>query len=818
MNDNHLGIAHNPLGNEQPYFQQTFERFPRYPLAGEPISFGAVTSPMDGAESVELLWRPLDSTAGFTSAAAVCIGTSDSVGNSGCDRYWLASIPPQTEGSRIEYWFRASTGETGAETRRFQFSVGSLCSYNRIVASGTEKETLYFELGSDDSDTPLLCAVTHRGQSVHTEFVLGRTIPASAEQAGFPSAEGCSIEIVSGKTKVILDSFAGYAYEVGKAPYREVSFSIKAESGEKFFGFGERYNRLDQRGEILQNRVFEQYCNQRLKSYMPVPFFQSSRGYGVSLETERNVHFDLCAGDGEKVAVRAETGSDAGLSGTWYFGTPKEVQSAFSGASLSSLRVPEWALGPWMSSNEWNSQQRVLSEVKKGDNLDIPVSVIVIEAWSDEATFYIWNDAEYLPKPADQPMRLDEFTFPEAGRWPDPKGMIDKLHAQGRKLVLWQIPVVKEFENNEDTPEQQRLDQVYAEEKGLCLREEDGSAYRVRPGWFSHSRVPDLASRAGREWWFSKRAYLMEEMGVDGFKTDGGEHLWGYTVRCSEAYEKEFRDSVSGDRLINRFPLSYISAYHEAMEKHLHDRQALTFSRAGYAGAGRYPCHWTGDQGSSWEACRRVLTAVINANISGIPIIGWDIGGFSGEIPTAELYLRSAAAALFSPVMQYHSENNDHKTPHVDRTPWNIAECRSAPEVIDLYRMFAKLRMAIIPYISAEIQEVRLSGLPLVRPLWIDAPEDRESWEIEDSYRFGRTLLVAPVLFEGARERNVYLPPGLWEDVWTGEKVKGGQTLVRETPLSQIPVFRDLDKPWPLSPTLFRDFYLELQTRCISIR
>lgn len=811
MNDNHLRIHHIPLGNEQPYFQQTFERFPRYPLAGEPISFGAVTSPMDDGESVELLWRCRETGSSFTSVSAVCIGTSDSVGNSGCERYWMAAIPPQTGECDLEYYFRASSGLSHAETERFAISIGRVFSYTRITALRTEGNSRLFEMASEETDAPLLCVLTEDGHTVRSEFLINESIPETVkklEELGRGEHE-CRIKLTCNETTVILDTFKLYSYQVGDSPFQEVSFSVEADSDEKFFGFGERYNRLNQRGEVLQNRVFEQYRNQRLKTYMPVPFYHSSRGYGMSLETERNVSFDICAGDSGKLTVKAETGSASGLVGSWYFGTPKEIQKAFNGKSLAALRIPEWALGPWMSSNEWNSQQRVLAEVQTGDELDIPVSVIVLEAWSDEATFYIWNDAEYVPKPADEPIKLDDFSFPEKGRWPDPKGMIDQLHADGRKLVLWQIPVVKEFGQYEQTPLQQRLDQEYADRAGICLREEDGSLYRVRPGWFSKSRVPDLASEKGRAWWFNKRAYLMEEMGVDGFKTDGGEHLWGYTIRSSQAFEEEQGEEALGDQLINRFPLSYIAAYHEAMRKHQKDGEALTFSRAGYTGAGAFPCHWTGDQGSTWEAYRRVFKAVINANVSGIPVIGWDIGGFSGEIPSAELYLRSAAAALFSPIMQYHSEYHGHKTPHVDRTPWNIAERCGEPEVIRIYRMFAKLRMALIPYIIDEIMQVSSSGEPLVRPLWMDNPDERQAWEVEDSYRFGRALLISPVLHEGAAGREVYLPAGSWEDVWTGEQLAGGQTFTREAPISLIPVYRDLDQPWPLSEKLFRDFIQE---------
>ncbi len=826
-----LHITHRPFGNEQPYFQQPFERFPRYPMAGQSVSVGAVINPMDEGEYVDLLWRIPSKGDMFTTIPAICIGTSDSVGNSGCERYWMATLPPQRGGDEIEYFLRVSSGLGKAETERFSYTVGTVTSFTKIDRFYKGSDSLSIKLYSILSEKSIFLELKYElGHIISNILVDGESPQGVKIPLGEIHQDGRSVSLPNSPYHVELlpwslklcnnssqidpviwfNGVTSYSYTVGESTFKEISFSIEAAPEEKFFGFGERYNKLDQRGEILQNRVFEQYKNQRLKTYMPIPFFQSNKGYGLSIETNRNAIFDICSKDERYVQIKAEIGNESSLSLHWYFGSPLDIQRSYAQKQLSHLEVPQWALGPWMSSNEWNSQQRVLSEVKTGDELDIPATVVVIEAWSDEATFYIWNDAEYTPKPSAEPMRLDDFTFPEDGLWPDPKGMIDQLHDEGKKLVLWQIPVVKEFENSEETPVQQVIDGEYVEAAGLCLREADESAYRVRPGWFSHSKVPDLAAKKGRDWWFNKRAYLMEECGVDGFKTDGGEHLWGYGVQASVAFEEEHKKNVQGDQMINTFPLSYISSYHEAMKAHIPDGDGITFSRSGYIGAGSYPCHWTGDQGSTWDAYRGVINAVLNSNISGIPIIGWDIGGFSGEIPTAELYLRSTAAAAFSPIMQYHSEYYDHVEPHVDRTPWNIAKRCDDPTVLDIYRMYAKLRMELIPYITGEIEHMKESGEPLMRPLWIDSSEDERSWNEEMTYRFGRSLLIAPVLGEGESTREIYLPPGEWEDVWTGETFTGPQVVVKEVPIDIIPVFRDLEKDWTLSTELFRESHKEL--------
>jgi alpha-glucosidase (family GH31 glycosyl hydrolase) len=408
----------------------------------------------------------------------------------------------------------------------------------------------------------------------------------------------------------------------------------------------------------------------------------------------------------------------------------------------------------------------------------------VIEAWSDEATFYIWNDAQYTPHPDGQPFHYSDFTFPAEGKWPDPKGMIESLHAQDIRLVLWQIPAFKQMEPHP----QHDLDTAYALSQGYCVRNPDGSAYRIRPFWFHDGYLWDPTHLAGRDWWLEQRAYLLDELGVDGFKTDGGEHLW--------SGDAVFANGLRADEGINLYPNLYVGAYHQFASRK-RSGQAITFSRAGFGGAQAFPCHWAGDQSSSWGECQAQLRAGLNAGLSGMPFWGFDIGGFAEEIPSAELYLRSAAMAAFSPIMQYHSDYFQHSTPSHDRSPWNMAERTGHPEVIDIYRKLARLRLRLRPYIEAEAAHAAASGEPLMRPLLLDWPEDPLAWQIEDQYCFGRALLVAPVLKEGVSQRRVYLPAGEWLDVWSGARRSGPAWVECPAPWEAIPVFQRLDRAGP---------------------
>jgi alpha-glucosidase (family GH31 glycosyl hydrolase) len=273
--------------------------------------------------------------------------------------------------------------------------------------------------------------------------------------------------------------------------------------------------------------------------------------------------------------------------------------------------------------------------------------------------------------------------------------------------------------------------------------------------------------------------YLVEEVGVDGFKTDGGEHGWGTDL--------VYADGTHGGETNNRFPVLYTGAYHELMRSA--GRDPVTFSRAGFTGSQAFPCHWAGDEDSTWEAFRASISAGLSAGVSGVSYWAWDLAGFSGEVPDPELYLRSAAMAALSPIMQYHSEYNHHRTPSRDRTPWNVAERTGDARVVPLFRRFVELRERLVPYLSAEGRRSVEQGLPLMRALFLAWPDDARVWEFPEQYLLGDALLVAPVTAPGVTRQRAYLPAGAWVDPWSGERLAGAQVVEREAPLDRIPVF-----------------------------
>lgn len=575
---------------------------------------------------------------------------------------------------------------------------------------------------------------------------------------------------------------------VGNGRTFRCRFALTLAAGERVVGFGERFDALDQRGRLVDGKVFDQYKGQGARTYLPMPFaIVVGGGFGFHLDTGRRVRFDVGRTDPDRILVEVdfEPGEiDPELELRLFFGTPAEVLDAFLTATGRAEPPPAWIYRLWMSGNEWNSQARVVAEVEQSMREDIPVGVIVIEAWSDEETFVAFNGAVYEPHPDGAPHRLADFHFPPDGPWPDPKGMVDDLHADGVKVLLWQIPLV------EANRGQARFDRETMIRNRYCVQRADGKPYRNRGWWFPGALLPDFTNPETRRWWTEKRRYLIEEIGIDGFKTDGGEHAWGTDLR--------YADGTHGGEMNNRYPVQYAAAYHELLRSV--GRDPVTFSRAGFTGSAAVPCHWAGDEDSTWEAFRASLTAGLTAGASGIFFWGWDLAGFSGEVPGAELYLRSTAAACFAPIMQYHSEFNHHRLPSRDRTPWNVAARTGDERILPIFRRFAHLRERLVPYLADQAERSLEKGKPLMRALCFEVADDERIWEFPNQWLLGDDLVVAPVTSEGATSWRLYLPDGEWVDAWTGETLRGRAVVERDAPLEEIPLVVAADRAETLLP------------------
>ncbi len=734
-------IRHRPHGTGHPYQPSPDQRLPVQPEAGQPVTLGVTTSP--DVTEVTCHWQTnragqpsIDSTITMRQGTPGAANDTPGSGHLAAAQAgphtqritWTASTPPLDADTAYRYWFTGTT-DNGASHRTATFDL--------TAATWTDKPA---------------------GATLRIDT--DRLIPGSVHWR---------------QTSSGLD---------------RLSFALRLNPDEHVVGFGERFDRLDQRGHRLDATVFEQYKDQAAhgRTYLPMPFahvVSASGSWGFHIRTANRTHYDVAATHPDELRIQVDLDGrptqdiDVGI----YHGTPTDVLDQFLAEVGRPEELPDWIFRLWASGNEWNTQRLVLDRMNTHRDLDIPVGVVVIEAWSDESTFTAFRDAHYHVTPDGAPHDGDDFTYPPGGAWPDPKGLVDELHRRGIKVVLWQIPLLK----MRPPPQgQARADADALLAGGHAVQHADGRPYRNHGWWFPGALMPDLSTQCTRQWWTDKRRYLVRHLGVDGFKTDGGEHAWGDDLT--------YRDGTLGVAGNNRFPVHYARAYGDLLRSEA--KAPVTFSRAGFTGSQAHGIYWAGDENSTWEAFRASITAGLTAAACGILYWGWDIAGFSGPIPDAELYLRATAAATFMPIMQYHSEYHHHRKPLRDRTPWNIQQQTGNENVVSTFRRFTQIREALIPYLAQQTKASTATGKPLMRPLYFDHSDDPTVWNHPLQYKLGDHLLINPVTEPGATKWTTYLPAGDWIDTTTGEHLPGARAHTRPAPLNQIPTYASTTA-WP---------------------
>lgn len=693
---------------------------------------------------------------------------------------YIGTLPCTASGDQVQYMICA--GEDGVALKSlgpFSFSTSSWEIFTPTGVRSSETELLICGTAGEKS----ACLAVQSNAEGFRLLLSDRAcqemepLPAvlSAGNTAFAvDGNGCFSLLENG-----LALLRGQKFELltDGSKVQAVRFTLDAEESDHFYGFGMKYDSLDQRGKAVDTYCVNWYKDQRGETYTPVPYYFVPNRYGLFVDSTYYSRFEMCTvNTGNACVIEVDMGGTEAFELPIHLFTGSNAQIAASYAAVAGQAAlpPVWAFGPWISANEWNRQSEIMEQLEATLKYEIPASVIVIEAWSDEETFYTFNDSRFETAEGGETLSYEDFTF--TGRWPDPKGMVEALHSNGIRCLLWQIPVLK---YSTDATAQSVRDQLYAVEQGYVLKYDDGSIYRLPGGtWFGNSLLVDFTNEEASSWFLEKRRYLLEDVGIDGFKTDGGEFVWGRSVTAS--------DGTRGDELRNAYPDLYAQAYYDFANAVSGGK--VTFSRAGGSGMQKHPLCWTGDQNSDFAAFQSAIRASLSANMSGIPFVAWDIAGFSGDVPSAELYQRSVAQAAFSPVMQVHSENSGDPTPSQARTPWNMAQRKGDDACLETYRYYANLRMNLLPYIYTEARWASERGEPMMRSMAYAFPEDKTAAEYEFQYLLGRNLLVAPVTTPNAKQIEVYIPEGIWYHFFTGERYEGGIHLIPAA-VDEIPVF-----------------------------
>lgn len=528
---------------------------------------------------------------------------------------------------------------------------------------------------------------------------------------------------------------------------------FEAFDDEKIFGMGQYQEaHMNKKGATLELA--------HRNSQASVPFMVSSRGYGFfwnnpaigtatfgtnktewHVNSTRKLDYFITAGD-----------------------SPAEIEAQYSLATGRTPMMPEYGMGYWQCKLRYRNQEELLAVAREHKKRGLPMDAIVID-------FFHWT-------------RQGDFRF-EPRDWPDPEAMVKELKELGIELVVSVWPTIDEQSSNYG---------VMAE-NGYLVNADRCNAIHMT--WMGNTTFYDATNPKAQQFVWEQCKEHYYDYGIRCFWLDEAEPEYG-------PYDFDNYRYFEGPAVqcTNRYPVGYAKGFYDGLKKE-GETDIMSLVRCAWAGSQKYGVlTWSGDIYSSFRAMREQLQAGLSMGMAGIPWWTSDIGGFLGGNITdphfKELLVRWFAWGAFCPVFRMHGERSPwyereqefingvrQLTSGQDNEVWSFGE-----DNYEILKKYLFIRERLRPYIRDCMKAASESGAPVMRPLFYDFPEDKDSWEIEDAYMFGPDLLVAPVMEEGVTERSVYLPKGAaWKDAYTKKAYEGGQRVTVPAPIDIIPVF-----------------------------
>ncbi|WP_114784281.1 glycoside hydrolase family 31 protein [Botryobacter ruber] len=561
-----------------------------------------------------------------------------------------------------------------------------------------------------------------------------------------------TIEIANKEGDILTtESFAnGGAYKNGKA----VGARKQLMPDEHFFGFGERMDFTDQLGKEVNLNVGRGKLKPHIigaynimeANYAPVPFFMSTRGYGIFLHNSYATRWDLGNSDNRSYAFEAKDGE---LDYYFIYGPDfSTILGHYTSLTGKAPLLPRFAHGLHVgtySGGTWGhtenaSTEYVVELARKYKAMGIPIDILHLDStWrmfgksgGNGATSYEWRE-----------------------NMKQPERMFEQLYAMNLNMVG--LHIRGRYDNGMQTD---LLDQARA--KGMVYPEE------TNPGEFVN-----FFDEKAVDWWWDNAVMKIASIGAKFLKTDEGSAFG----REANESKKVGPTSPEAQKLHNIFPIAYAKAPYEKFSKY-NNMRGMNHTREGYAGIQRYPFIWAGDWPSEWQYFAPVIKAGINMGLSGVSYWTHNMGGFEHKADP-ELYIRWVQFGMFSPVA--HVFGMDHPG---YKEPWNYGE-----EALANFRKYDLLRYRLIPYIYSSAFQTYKTGVPIMRALVMEHQKDVNTYAVDDQYMFGDNILVAPVTTKEAQTRVVYLPEGEWVEYWTGKTYQGKKHYNIVSPLDQLPIF-----------------------------
>ena len=508
---------------------------------------------------------------------------------------------------------------------------------------------------------------------------------------------------------------------------RRINPVFTLTADEMIFGCGESATGLNKVGQKVNLFVTDPQGPETDQMYKPIPFFMSNRGYGMFMHTSAPVTCDFGA---TYIGLNKMFMGDENLDLFVFFGEPKDILDEYTDLVGKPGMPPLWSFGTWMSRITYFSEKEgydVAANIRKNK---YPCDVIHFDTG--------WFDVDWQC----------DYKFSE-NRFQNPQQMLKDLKSQGFHVCLWQLPYFTP--KNRYFPELIKKD-MYVKNGNGELPYEDV--------------VLDFSNPETVKWYQDKLAGLLN-IGVSAIKVDFGE---------AAPLNGIYASGKSGWYEHNLYPVRYDMAVSEITKK-LHNENIM-WARAAWAGSQRYPLHWGGDAATTNTGMLGTLRAGLSFGLSGFSFWSHDMGGFVKSTPE-DLYCRWLPFGFLT------SHTRAHGAPPTE--PWLYDSKR----VQDVFRKSAEMKYRLMPYVYAQAKECTEKGLPMLRALFVELPDDPGAWKVDDEYLFGSQILVAPLLESGITGRTVYLPEGKWIDYQTEKVYEGGWHRIEAGSLPIIMLVRD---------------------------
>ena len=492
--------------------------------------------------------------------------------------------------------------------------------------------------------------------------------------------------------------------------------------GEKIYGLGERFTPFVKNGQVVD--IWQEdggTCSEI--SYKNIPFYLTNKGYGVFVNSSGQVSYELCS----EVVTRAQFSVPGEALDFMVIGggDAKTVLQNYTTLTGKPALPPAWTFGLWLSTSfTTNYDEETVNEFVGGmKDRDIPLHVFHFDCyWMTENE---WCNFKFDPK-----------------MFKDAPGLIKRLKEKGLKICVWinsyigqKSPLFKEGMEN-----------------GYLLKRPNGDVWQWDM-WQAGMGLVDFTNPAAWKWYQDKLRELLD-MGVDCFKTDFGERI---PTDCV------YYDGSDAELMHNYYTYLYNKCVFELLEEYKGHNEACLFARSATVGGQKFPVHWGGDCSSNYLSMSESLRAGLSLCLSGFAFWSHDISGFEGTAP-ADVYKRWAAFGLLSTHSRLHGSNSY-------RVPWLFDE-----ESVDVVRKFTKLKCSLMPYLYSKAVEAHQTGVPMMRAMMLEFPEDIPCSDLDRQYMLGESLMVAPV-FTKEGDVDYYLPAGRWTNILSNQVVEGGKWL-----------------------------------------